>query len=169
MTVELSTPITLTDNWHLVSHARLTRLEPATTSDRDRCTLAVIHYDVTDRVLEAARNALAAHLGDIDKRVGEVDLTNKFNEWWALLNKPIRLADGVWLVLEPERLRVGEVSGVGKEIVVNAGLEAHPRIVTGAEPVPSTKPLPPLSHDTVTNGFKVMLEATSTTRPRRER
>ncbi|MFI5239491.1 MAG: DUF4403 family protein, partial [Gemmatimonadales bacterium] len=162
VTVELVTPLTITPDWHLSSRARVATLAPTTTTDRDRCTVSIIHYDVTQRVIEAARSALVSHLPDIDRKISSVDLTDHFQEWWTLLNQPIQLADNVWLLLGPDRLRLGPVSGggTGNNLIVDAGLDARPRIVTGAEPQLATAPLPPLARDTAASGFHVVLEGT---------
>ena len=49
--LELATPLSLTPDWHLVSHARLVKIEPATAEQRDRCDVGILHTDVTDRVI----------------------------------------------------------------------------------------------------------------------
>jgi hypothetical protein len=156
--VELATPLSLTANWHLVSHARLVTIRPATTEGRDRCDVGILHTDVTDRVIGAARSALEAKLPDIDRKVGTVDLTGRVTEWWRLLNRPIRLTDGVWLTLQPEQLRMGKVRGEAKVLTVPVSLDARPRIVTGEEPRTEASPLPPLSKDTVAEGFRVEMD-----------
>ncbi len=157
--VELATPITLTADWHLASHAELVHLEPASTEQRDRCDVSILHYDVTDRVIDAARAGIAAHLSDIDSKIGEVEVRDLFVGWWGLLSQPIQLTDGVWLTLGPERLRIGRVSGEGHVLTVPVTLDAHPRIVTSVdEPHVDTLPLPPLGRDTVANGFHVVMD-----------
>jgi len=160
VTVELVTPLTITPDWHLSSRARIARLSPASNTDRDRCTVSIIHYDVTQRVIDAARSALTNQLPNIDRKIDAVDLTDHFTEWWHLLNKPIQLADGIWLVLRPDELRMGSVSGSGKDLIVDAGLDARPKIVTGAEPADSVPQLPPLGRDTTANGFHIVLGST---------
>ena len=146
--VELATPISLTSTWHLASHARIVSVEPASKEQRDHCDVSILNYDVTARVVEAARAALAGQLTDIDRRITSIDLNSHVEEWWALLEKPIQLTDGVWLLLGPERLRAGRVRGRSKILTVPVSLDARPRIVTGtAEPVPGPKPLPLLARD----------------------
>ena len=156
--VELATPLTLTEDWHLVSHARLVTIRPASAEGRDRCDVGIIHYDVTDRVIGAAKSAIVAKLPDIDRKVGTVDLTPRVTEWWGLLNRPIRLTDGVWLTLQPELLRMGTVRGEARVLTVPVSLDARPRIVTGHEPSVSALPLPPLAKDTVSDGFQVEMD-----------
>jgi len=156
--VELATPLSLTSDWHLVSHARLVTIRPATTEGRDRCDVGILHTDVTDRVIGAARSALEAKLPDIDRKVGTVDLTGRVTEWWRLLRRPIRLTDSVWLSLQPEQLRMGKVRGEARVLTVPVTLDARPRIVTGQEPSISLAPLPPLAKDTVTDGFRIQMD-----------
>lgn len=159
MVLELATPLTLTDRWHLASRARLVRIEPASLAATDRCDVSLLHKDVTDQVVEAARSAIVEHLPDIDRRIGEIDLRPQFTEWWALLAKPIALADGVWLSLGPEQLRMGKVRGQQRTLNIPVTLDARPRVITGTQvpdaPVP---PLPPLGRDTLANGFHIMLD-----------
>lgn len=156
--VELVTPLTLTPDWHLHSAVRLARMAPASSSPHDRCPVTILRYDVTDRVIDAARSALVAHLPAIDQRIDDVDLTDRFAGWWKLLERPIQLTDGVWLLLDPRRLRLGQVSGAGHVLTVEAGLDAYPRVITGAEPRPSDTPLPRLAHDTSAGAFHIVLD-----------
>ena len=158
--VELATPLQLTPDWHLSSNSRIVKLAPASTTERDRCTVSIIRYDVTQRVVDAANTALASQLPGIDRKIEKVDLTERFRDWWNLLNRPIRLADNVWLLLGPERLRMGNVSGAAGNLVVDAGLDARPSVIYGAEPAVTTAPLPPLGKDTLANGFNIVLGST---------
>jgi len=157
--VELATPLSLTEDWHLVSHARLVTIRPASDEQRDRCDVGILHTDVTDRVVGAARSGISAHLADIDRKVGKVDLTSHVAEWWEMLSRPIQLTDGVWLTLQPERLRMGHVTGEAKVLTVPVSLDARPRIVTGAQP-PEVKhdAPPPLAKDTVGDGFRIEMD-----------
>ena len=88
-----------------------------------------------------------------------MDLTGRVNEWWAMLARPIPLTEGVWLTLQPERLRMGRVTGEARVLTVPVSLDARPRIVTGAA-APAVTPggPPPLAEDTVTDGFRIALD-----------
>jgi hypothetical protein len=135
------------------------RLAPASTQQRDRCDVGILNTDVTDQVLDAARSATLEHLPAIDRLVGEIDLRPRFEEWWALLGRPIELTHGVWLVLGPERLRMGRVSGQERTLVVPVTLDARPRIVTGdTAPALAATPLPPLGRDTASSGFHILID-----------
>jgi hypothetical protein len=157
--IELSTPLSVSQDWTLVSHAEIERVAPATAEARDHCDVSVLHRDVTERVVEAARRGLTDHLADIDKRIGEVDFRSHAEEWWRLLGKPIRLSNDVWLTLGPERLRIGHVRGSGSVLTVPVSLDAHPQIVTsGTQPPASAGPLPGLGHDSIGSGFHIVMD-----------
>lgn len=157
--IEIATPLTLDSSWHLRSKATLVRVEPASSERRDRCDVTFLHHDVTDRVVETARAAIAKRLGDIDRRVAQVDLTNRFVPLWHTLRAPIRLSDGVWLMLDPHRLAIGKISGHEHVLMIPATLEARPVIVMSAA-APSTDdvPLPPLAHETSAGGFRITID-----------
>jgi len=150
--------LTLNRNWHLQSSAKLDLLAPASDGPKDRCIVSILKYDVTGRVLDAARQAITSHLPDIDGKIAKIDLTQRAAGWWALLNRPIRLTDGVWLLLQPRQFRLGKVTGTAHTLTVQAGLDAYPKVVTGAEPKPLTAPLPVLAKDTTGTGFSIALD-----------
>ena len=156
--IELVTPLTLSRDWHLRSESRLAKLEPASDSAKDRCVVSILKYDVTSRVIEAAQKAISSHLPDIDSKIAKIDLTQRASGWWDLLNRPIRLRDDLWLQLQPRQFRLGAVAGSGHTLNVQAGLDAFPKIVTGAEPKTIARPLPTLAKDTAGTGFQIALD-----------
>lgn len=159
LVIEMATPLTLTDNWHLASHAQIVRVEPASTLPQDHCDVSLLHKDITPRVVEAARVGIIEHLPDIDHKVAEIDLRSHFVEWWGLLTRPIRLTDGVWLLLGPDRLAMGRVKGTGHTLRVPVTLAASPRIVTSVdEPHVEATALPPLGRDSTLNGFHILMD-----------
>lgn len=156
--VELVAPLTLSPSWHLRSRARISSVAPASAGREDHCLVSFLKYDVTERVVDAARDGMNSRLDDIDREVAEVDLTRRATKWWTKLNRPIRLDDHVWLMLQPQRFRLKGVTGTGHVLRVQAGLDAYPMIVTGAEPMPTVSELPPLGKDTASTGFRIALD-----------
>ena len=159
LVVELATPLTINASWHLVSHAQVVKVDAASTEQRDHCDVSFLHRDVTPSVVEAARAGLTSQLPAIDRKIGTVNLSEKVGEWWGLLARPIRLRDDVWLLLGPEKLRLGSVRGRSKILTVPVSLDARPRVLTGSEPAVVTPPLPPLGRDTAgAEGFHVVMD-----------
>lgn len=159
LVIDLATPLTVSKDWRLVSHVDIARVEPATAERRDHCDVSILHRDVTERVVAAAREGLTRRLGEIDQRIDGVDLRGHAEEWWHLLAKPIHLSNDVWLVLGPERLRMGHVEGHGSMLTIPVSLDAHPQIITSAgQPSTSVSALPVLGHDSIANGFHIILD-----------
>lgn len=157
--VEIAAPLTLDSAWHLQSKSTLVRVEPASNEQRDRCDVTFLHHDVTERVIDAARTAITRHLDDIDRRVASVDLTERVQPLWQTLGTPIRLSDGVWLVLDPQRLAIGTASGRQHTLTIPVTLEAQPKIVTSkAAPTVTAVPLPPLAHGFSNDGFHIAVD-----------
>ncbi len=160
LVVELATPLTVTSDWHLKSRARVVLVEPASSELRDQCNVSLVHYDVTPRVIAAAKAAISKKLPDIDRKVASIDLRDRFAGWWGTLARPIRLSDGVWLLIGPERVGMGRVSGSGHVITVPVNVGAHPRIVTTAQaPAVEATTLPDLDRAAPSDdGFHVLVE-----------
>lgn len=156
--VELVTPLTLDSTWHLKSRARVGRIARASTKSEDQCQVSVLRLDVTDKVEEAARTALTAQLPEINKRIAGVSLVNQATGWWTSLNKPIRLREDVWLLLHPAKLRLGKITGTKRTLVIEAGVDAYPKIVTGTEPAVIMSPLPALAGVASADGFNIVLD-----------
>ena len=159
LVVELATPLSLTDDWHLASHARVVSVQPASTATRDHCDVSIFHKDVTTQVVDAARAGLTSQLPMIDRKIAGVDLTSHVAEWWGMLLKPIQLAPEVWVVLAPKRLSIGRMQGHSKILTVPVSLEANPMIVTGrTAPVVPTTAVPPLGRDSSSDGYHIVMD-----------
>jgi hypothetical protein len=158
LVVELVTPVTLDSTWHLRSKAQLAAVERASAKPEDLCKVSVMRFDVTDKVVDAARKGLEAQLTQIDKRIATVSLKDHAVDWWAALNRPIRLHDAIWLKLQPARLRLGRITGSKRTLTIQAGVDAYPRIVSGTEPAIVASPLPALAGAPGADGFDIVID-----------
>jgi hypothetical protein len=61
----------------------------------------------------------------------------------------------VWLVLDPERVAQGEISGSALVLTANTTLTARPRLVLGPRPEMPRRPLPPLDTTSVPSGLTI--------------
>ena len=156
--IELVTPLTVDSSWHLKSKARLSRVERASNAERDQCKVSLLRFDVTDKVVDAARAGLEAQLPQIDRKISAVSLRDHAVDWWAALNRPIRLHDAIWLKLQPARLRLGKITGTKRVLTIQAGVDAYPKIVSGAEPAMVSSPLPALAGAAGADGFDIVID-----------
>ena len=154
----LSAPLTLTEEWALRARSRVHRVAPVSAERRDQCRITFIRVDITDRVMDAVEGLLRNNAFRIDRAIAGVDVREKFEGFWRLIQTPIELTDSVWLVIDPQSVRKGPVRGDGLVVTANVGLTARPRIVVGERPDVVYRPLPPLDTGYVAEGVHVLVE-----------
>ena len=161
LVASLEGPLTLTRDWRLSSKTRVAAVRPGSDEERDRCRITLVRVDVTDRVVEAAESFLMEQRRAIDSLVARADVRSSFESWWSVLRDPIRLDEGIWLMLRPEAIRRGPVRGKGDLVEVTASLLARPRVILGHRPIPPLTPLPPLEEGTLPGGLEILAEGTA--------
>jgi hypothetical protein len=145
LNVSLASDVTLSADWRLVTHTRVTSVTRASDTPRDACKVTFLEIDVADQVVNAVGPLLTSRLPAVDRGVSRIDVKARITKWFALLQRNIRITDSLWLQLAPERVQLGEIALTDSTIVAPIRLSAHPRLVSGAEPPPLDRPLPPLS------------------------
>lgn len=131
----VSTP-SFTPAWGLRTrtHANVVRfMEP-----RDECQVTFLKIDVTTKVLDAVSGAMERRLVRFDRHVARLDLRGRIEAIWRKMERPIRLTDGVWLLIQPGTTQLTSFSGAGDTLVAVVRLEARPKIVTGRRLADST-------------------------------
>jgi hypothetical protein len=156
--ITIASDLRISPDWRLRGKTRVARVEPYSNETKDQCRVTVFNINVTDRVIDATKNALTAKQSMIDQRIASLDIRSRFENWWHLLEKPIPLTDSVWLTINPSAVRMGENVGVKKTLVTALGFSASPRVVTGPMPTVVPTPLPPLYPAAVGNGLHILLE-----------
>jgi len=156
--VALSSPMSLAQDWSLRTRAQIADIRPASEEDVDRCEIAFVGMDITGRVVDGARSFLAEHLSDIDRRAAGADTRSSFEEWWNILQSPIRLTDSLWLAIGPQAVRRGPVVGTGDSLRVDLSLTAQPHVLFGSRPDVVSVPLPPLDTGSVEPLLDLMVD-----------
>lgn len=156
--ITIASDLRISPDWRLRGKTRVARVEPFSTARTDQCRVTVFDINVTDRVIDATKNALVAKQSMIDSKISSLNIRSRFEGWWHLLEKPILLTDSVWLTINPSAVRMGENVGVRKTLVTALGFSASPRVVTGRMPVVAPTPLPPLYPAAVGDGLHILLE-----------
>ncbi len=164
----VSTP-SFTTEWGLRTrtHADIVRF----TEPRDQCSVTFLHVDVTGKVASALGEEMTRRLARFDQQVARVDMRRRIDGIWKKMERPIRLTDGVWLLIQPGATQLASFSGGGDTLVAVLRLEARPRIVTEMRledstlvtPLPALRTTPDPSADAGTGtgtdaGLHVVLE-----------
>jgi hypothetical protein len=153
----------LTREWGLRTKSRIVRLEAHSDSPRDQCRLTFLRIDVTERVFETTRLALDEKLAIFDRAVARWPVRRRFERIWRTLQRPLRLADSVYMTINPSEAQLGSIGANGKTAYANLRLVAAPLVTTGPRPNLEPVPLPPLelARD-VRRGARVLLDASFT-------
>lgn len=154
----LASDLRITPEWQLRGNSKPVKVTPFTTERRDQCRVTVLKIDVTDKVIKATQEAIEKQRPMIDRKVSSINIRPRFENWWHLLEQPIRLTDSVWLLIKPSAVRMGENVGVKRTLVTALGFSASPVVVTGPKPQPTVTALPPLNPAAVGNGLHILLE-----------
>lgn len=142
--VTLRSPLVLDADWRLRSKVVAGDIAAASDTERDRCTVTLLDVDVTERVVGAAVDLVERMGPRADSAVAALDVRQSFAGWWELIARPVRLDEGVWLVLAPESVARGGLRGTGDAVETRLVVRARPRVVVGARPEVEMVPLPPL-------------------------
>jgi hypothetical protein len=147
VSVAIATTLRITPGWGLRGKSEVTTVAPFSTDRRDQCKVTIFNVDVTDRVVAAARSELEKRLSALDEKIATVDVRSRIDNWWRLLQRPIRLSDSVWLRLEPRVVHLGPIAGSSRTLSLDVGLQGEPHVVTGPRPPDGTDSLPPLRRE----------------------
>lgn len=148
----------LTRDWQFGVRSQVAQLTALSDGERDRCNVTFLGLNVTGKVMEAAREALEKFLPRIQERVAAFDVKGPLADIWEDLQKPIHLADSIWLVLQPDSVQVGPLHGTRKSVQVDLGVTAAPKILTGPKPVTEPVPLPSYDRARMARGFSLPVE-----------
>jgi hypothetical protein len=105
---------------------------------------------VRDKVGRAIDAAITGNLQ-------QVGLRTALKQVWPLINQPRQIQDGVWLLLGPEKISFGDITGTGRMVSSGVVVRARPQIISGAKPVVTIPPVPAPEHLPTGEGFHVAL------------
>lgn len=142
--VAITSDLSLNKNWHLRTRTRLAGTKPYSTETRDECRVTLFAIDVTSRVVNAVDTQLRSQLRNIDRKLATLDVQRPLEHWYNLLNKPVHVADSLWLTFNPGEVQFGGLRADDSTITADIRLFAAPVITAGPRPEEILTPLPPL-------------------------
>jgi hypothetical protein len=153
----VQTELYLTPTWGL--NAKVTPQDPMPVTP---CEITFLSYDITDKVAMGMRDALAKATLAMELQVREnALLRQKADAVWNQAQNPVEISPGVYLMLNPERIRIAPLRSEGRTLIITPEILARPFICFGQPPVNERKALPPLeplpTH--TPSGIKVRVDA----------
>ncbi len=148
----------LSADWRLKVRTPRVRVTPLTLTERDQCEVSLLNLDVTGKVMSAAEGALASVIPSLERQLAKLDVRTPLEKIWVDLQKPIKITDSLWLVLEPRGVYLGKVEGAKETVGAQVGISAAPLILSGPKPVVATTPLPALEPIREVEGFSMLVE-----------
>ncbi|MBO9620029.1 MAG: DUF4403 family protein [Niabella sp.] len=130
---------------------QVTRREP---EPLDRCTVCFWGQDITASILDALKKELDQSKADMEKSYGRIDLKPKFQQLWNIMNTPYNVNNMGWLQLNPQRIRINNISAVNDQLQIGIGLAAKP-IIRFEQPAPLIAPVPHIGNFSRDKGFRI--------------
>ncbi len=125
---------------------------------RDPCLVTALGMNATATLQNVIDRQLATFAADADTAIpSAADFKPLADSLWQSFLEPTALdsLSSLWLVLDPEAVRVTPFVGNGINITTNLVLYARPRVMAGAKPVVRKRPLPPLALGQAPREFSV--------------
>jgi hypothetical protein len=111
-----------------------------------RCQVTWLGIDITRRfVAPVIEDQLRQTASIIDRNTPmHTNIRPRAEQIWNALQTPVELAPRTWLVLEPNDVALTPIKGSGSMVTSTLLLRAQTRVVVGAKPVVTLRPLPAL-------------------------
>jgi hypothetical protein len=125
---------------------------------RDECRVTALEVNATRTLQSVVDNQLGRFAAQADTAIPvAADFRPLADSLWRSFLEPTALDSlgTLWMLLEPEAVRVTPFVGAGVNITTTMVLYARPRIVAGARPAVRARPLPPLTLGTAPADFIV--------------
>ena len=153
----LSAEVALTPDWEVDL-----KITPEDPMKIDGCQVTLLGYDITDKVLSGIKeNLLKAAQALQDQIRAAARLKPRAEAAWFQAQQPVELSPGVFLMLNPERVRICPWTSEGKVLTITPEIQTRPTVTLGNRPEATNKPLPPLDLAPlpIAPGFKLQVDA----------
>ena len=127
----------------------------------DPCEVTLLRVDATPLMQRIVNWQLGRAVQQVDSAFPAVaDLRAVADSLWRQMQTPLAVdsAGTMWLLMSPERVALAPIEGRGGAIRTGMTLVARPRIVTGARPTVTVRPLPALTLGRAGNGVRVPVQ-----------
>jgi hypothetical protein len=158
----LQAEVGLTPDWGLDL-----KITPEDPQRLDPCQVTAANLDITGLVLTGMKNALVKATQGVQQQLRNPALVRpRVEKVWLQAQQPLQLSPGVFLSLNPERVRLAPWTSEGQQLVLTPELQVRPVITLGAPAAQAPRPLPALdlSPTPAQPGFRVRVQGELTYR-----
>jgi hypothetical protein len=113
----------------------------------DECRVTALRIDATGALQSVIDGQLRTFSTQVDSAMpSATDMRPLADSLWRSFLEPTALdtLNTLWLVLDPEAIRVAPLNGLGPSFRTSIVVYARPRVIAGAKPANINRPLPPL-------------------------
>ncbi|HYW32251.1 MAG TPA: DUF4403 family protein [Gemmatimonas sp.] len=124
----------------------------------DQCRVSALGVDATSAMRSVVNRQLATFAASADTSIpNAANFRPLADSLWKSFLEPSALDSlgTLWLLMEPDAIRVAALTGDGPSFRTAIVLYARPRIVSGRRPIVRPRPLPPLVLGDAPRGFDV--------------
>lgn len=128
---------------------------------QDQCRVTALNVDATGALRSVVDGQLKLFAAQVDSALPiAADLRPLADSLWKSYLEPTAMdsLNTLWLVLDPEAIRVAPLVGVGPSFKTAIVIYARPRVIAGAKPPTLNKPLPILNLGTSPGGFVIPVQ-----------
>ncbi len=135
------------------------QVRPMEPSLVNRCEITFLKVDITPSVQAGMKDSLVKAAADMETQVRvSALLRDRATALWAQLQQPLELGPGMYLMANPERIRIAPMKSEGRTLVVTPEIQARPSITFGSRPTVEARSLPLLEQaDALAPGFHVQV------------
>ena len=153
--VNISYTITPAVQVNYIVRLNIVRNEPVAV---DKCTVCFWGHDITPTIMSALKKELDISKNELIKSYGTIDLKPQFQKIWHQLNTPYNVNGYGWLQINPQKVRLNQLYGVGDKLNINIGLAAKP-VVRFEKPNNPLSAIPDITSFSRTPGFNINVDA----------
>ena len=152
LNIGINASLDLSNSYGLKGDAHLTKFS------MQGCDLQVAGYNFTSLLKPRAVDAINNALSGLNKQIRQYNFRSILQPTWAVLNQPVKIADLGYIVINPSAVRIGDLSGSGKQLSLTAGITANPVFYLANPPKNNINPLPDFSTGKGHNGFNLNVD-----------
>jgi hypothetical protein len=119
-----------------------------------------MNYNINGLINNALAPKAIQFLSDFDSKFPTMtDYSSQASQAWSEIQRPLKLADDVWLEINPTNVALMPLVGTDDTITSGVRINAAPKVIYGAQPAAAAIPLPEPQSIQGDSGFRVILAA----------